>query len=104
MTTSFNYVPGTERAWLADAKCRDLATTPDMYPNALDAEAVEEAKTFCGGCPVRNECLREALTRGERYGIWGGLDFTERTSVKRHRSRQSLKSLKAKRDREAGAA
>ena len=30
----------------------------------------------CRSCPVRDSCLIEAKANGERFGIWGGQDFT----------------------------
>ena len=35
-------------------------------------EQVEFAKTLCGTCPLRLECLAGALERGEPWGVWGG--------------------------------
>ena len=40
------------------------ATTADRAP----------AKDVCSGCPVRLECLADALERGEIWGVWGGCD------------------------------
>jgi WhiB family redox-sensing transcriptional regulator len=31
-----------------------------------------EAKTICGPCPARPECLKGALQRRESWGVWGG--------------------------------
>jgi WhiB family transcriptional regulator, redox-sensing transcriptional regulator len=33
---------------------------------------LERAKTLCGTCPVRSECLSGALRRREPCGVWGG--------------------------------
>jgi len=35
----------------------------------------------CAGCAVRAECLQEALDRGERFGVWGGLSEGERRAL-----------------------
>lgn len=35
------------------------------------------AKAACAGCPRQFECLAHARIRGEKFGIWGGHDFTE---------------------------
>ncbi|MFJ4960228.1 WhiB family transcriptional regulator [Streptomyces sp. NPDC088739] len=34
-----------------------------------------EAVRRCGRCPVRGECLGAAVARGEKYGVWGGVQF-----------------------------
>lgn len=39
---------------------------------------IAEAKTVCANCVVRAECLAYAESRGQRYGIWGGLTPQER--------------------------
>jgi len=36
------------------------------------------AKRVCAACPVRQECLDYALRVREPFGIWGGLNETER--------------------------
>lgn len=49
-------------------------------------ERESQAAALCGGCAVRAECLDEALGRGERWGIWGGLNFDERARFAQARS------------------
>ena len=39
------------------------------------------AKRVCARCLVRAECLQDALDRGERFGIWGGLSERERRKL-----------------------
>jgi len=36
------------------------------------------ARLICAACPVRLQCATSALERGERWGIWGGLDYADR--------------------------
>ena len=36
------------------------------------------AKDLCAHCPVTAECLAHALDVREPYGVWGGLNATER--------------------------
>jgi WhiB family redox-sensing transcriptional regulator len=48
---------------------------------------VEFAKTLCGACPVRIECLAGALNRAEPWGVWGGELFVHGTIVARKRPR-----------------
>jgi WhiB family redox-sensing transcriptional regulator len=38
---------------------------------------IEQAKRLCAPCPVRNECLKGALSRQEPCGVWGGELFHE---------------------------
>lgn len=41
------------------------------------------AKALCAECPVRRECLDHALTVREPFGVWGGLNQTEREHLLR---------------------
>lgn len=63
---------------------RDLAlcaqTDPEIFfPDKGESSA--QAKRVCMSCEVRAECLQDALDRGERFGIWGGLSERERRRV-----------------------
>ncbi len=61
--------------WHARALCAQ--TDPEMFfPDK--GESVTAAKRVCRSCEVRAECLQEALDRGERFGVWGGLSERER--------------------------
>ncbi len=57
------------------------------------------AKSFCGTCPVVKECLEHALAVQEPYGVWGGLNATEREHILRasspRRPQRSLETKKA---------
>jgi WhiB family redox-sensing transcriptional regulator len=66
--------------WRRDSACRN--TDPEIfYPlSTTDSDA---AKAICAICPVRRECLTEALSIGEPFGIWGGLDERERRRLLR---------------------
>ena len=48
---------------------------------------VELAKTLCGACPVRAECLDGALAREEPWGVWGGELFDQGVVVAYKRPR-----------------
>jgi WhiB family redox-sensing transcriptional regulator len=69
--------------WQRFARCRGDAGR-DFYPpfggeGKRDRRARElRAKTVCGSCPVRAECLDHAVKSGERHGVWGGLTSDER--------------------------
>jgi WhiB family redox-sensing transcriptional regulator len=66
--------------WAARAACR----TEDANLFFSDSDdSVAEAKRICQPCPVRAECLAEALRTedGPRYGISGGLTPDERAQL-----------------------
>ncbi|KGM09676.1 WhiB family transcriptional regulator [Cellulomonas bogoriensis] len=48
---------------------------------------VEQAKSLCQACPVRQECLAGAVERGEPWGVWGGEVFVDGVVVPRKRGR-----------------
>ncbi len=41
----------------------------------------ERAKRVCARCPVRVECLDQALRTKEITGVWGGLNEVERRGL-----------------------
>jgi WhiB family transcriptional regulator, redox-sensing transcriptional regulator len=54
-----------------------------MSSESADVRRVREseAKRICAGCPVQRECLEYALRVREPFGIWGGLNETERRAL-----------------------
>jgi WhiB family redox-sensing transcriptional regulator len=44
---------------------------------------ISQAKLICGLCPIVEDCLDEALTNREEFGIWGGATIEERKSIRR---------------------
>lgn len=48
---------------------------------------LERAKTLCATCPVQQQCLAEALERGEPWGVWGGQIIVEGRPVAAKRGR-----------------
>lgn len=67
--------------WTAAASCRRGA------PDELFVKGAEQhkAKLICATCPVRTECLAEALDNRIEWGVWGGLTERERRAVLRKR-------------------
>lgn len=82
--------------WTASAACRNA------QPDELFVKGAEQnkAKLVCAGCPVRTECLAEALDNQIEWGVWGGMTERERRALLRRRSvpswRSVLKQAKAK--------
>jgi hypothetical protein len=61
--------------WRGRALCAQV--DPDIFfPDKGESPAA--AKRVCASCEVRAECLQDALDRGERFGVWGGLSERER--------------------------
>ena len=67
--------------WTARAKCKGM--TDALFPEAADQK---RARQFCQGCPVRFECLAEALDNRIEWGVWGGMTERERRQLLRQRS------------------
>ena len=44
---------------------------PDLWFAETPSD-LERAKTLCGECPIRRQCLRAALDRAEPWVVWGG--------------------------------
>jgi WhiB family redox-sensing transcriptional regulator len=67
--------------WAEEASCR--ASQPDE----LFVRGAEQnrAKLVCGNCPVRTECLAEALDNRIEWGVWGGMTERERRALLRRR-------------------
>ncbi|MGH3357129.1 MAG: WhiB family transcriptional regulator [Nocardioidaceae bacterium] len=67
--------------WASEAACKDR--TPDEL--FVKGAAQNRAKQVCQGCPVRTECLAEALDNQIEWGVWGGLTERERRALLRRR-------------------
>lgn len=83
-----------ENDWRSRAACRtldpNLFFAGDAFENKSEKEAREaEAKAVCAGCGVRQDCLDYSFAAGERYGIWGGMNASERRTLLRRRNRRS---------------
>lgn len=64
---------------------RDEAACAQVDPDAFFPErggSLHDAKAVCHRCPVRAECLDDALARDEPHGIWGGLSERERRKLR----------------------
>lgn len=67
--------------WVARAACR--AVDPDAL--FVQGAAQNRAKLLCMGCPVRTECLADALDNRVEFGVWGGMTERERRALLRRR-------------------
>lgn len=62
------------------AKCRGMNDA--LFPEGKDQK---RAKAVCMGCPVRLQCLAEALDNAIEWGVWGGMTERERRQLLRQR-------------------
>lgn len=67
--------------WTTRAACR--GTDPDAL--FVQGAAQNRAKAVCVGCPVRTECLADALDNRIEFGVWGGMTERERRALLRRR-------------------
>ena len=75
-------MPAVQREdWTMRAKCRGMQDA--LFPEASDQK---RARLVCSGCPVRFECLAEALDNRIEWGVWGGMTERERRLLLRQRS------------------
>lgn len=83
--------PEPEWSWRYSAKCSGQDTEIFFPPRnkTLYKPIADKAKAICYGkdgyseCPVRKECLLDALGRDEEHGIWGGMSHRERNALLR---------------------
>ncbi|MDF1490067.1 WhiB family transcriptional regulator [Tessaracoccus caeni] len=66
--------------WTLRARCQNMADA--LFPEGKDQK---RARAVCMGCPVRSECLAEALDNRIEWGIWGGMTERERRALLRSR-------------------
>jgi WhiB family redox-sensing transcriptional regulator len=67
--------------WAAQGSCRS------GDPDTLFVQGAEQnrAKAVCMGCPVRTECLADALDNRVEFGVWGGMTERERRALLKKR-------------------
>ena len=72
-------------SWRNRAMCRD--TDPELFfPVGTTGQAllqIAKAKSVCGECAVRGECLEFAMETNQDTGIWGGFSEEERRQMRR---------------------
>ena len=87
--------------WAFAAPC---ASAPeDLFVRGAEQH---KAKAVCATCPVRAECLAEALDNKIEWGVWGGLTERERRALLRRRPnvtswRRLIERAKAEHERAA---
>ena len=65
--------------WMREAACIDTPT--EMFFPGPGKDKTKPARAMCAGCPVRLTCLDYAQRNKIEYGIYGGLNETERKAL-----------------------
>ncbi|MFC7404413.1 WhiB family transcriptional regulator [Georgenia alba] len=68
-----------DQTWASRAAC--AGCEPDRL--FVQGAAQREVRELCFSCPVRLDCLADALTSHTAFGVWGGLTERERRAVLR---------------------
>lgn len=71
--------------WKADWAARGACRNSDPDALFVQGAAQNRAKVVCTGCPVRTECLADALDNRVEFGVWGGMTERERRALLRRR-------------------
>jgi len=66
--------------WTLRAACRGQDVEL-FYSN--EPSNVQRALKMCSNCPVRRDCIDDAVSRGEWFGVWGGLKEGRRRRIVR---------------------
>jgi WhiB family transcriptional regulator, redox-sensing transcriptional regulator len=86
-----NHVPAAidpaPLAWMTEGAC--LVEDPELFfpvgEGGANTVQIERARSVCGRCHVRAECLRFALKTRVKNGVWGGYTEQERGAMIRDR-------------------
>jgi len=65
----------------ADWTTRAVCSTQDPDLLFVTGAAQREAAKMCRGCPVKLECLADALDNKVEFGVWGGLTERQRRAL-----------------------
>jgi len=68
-----------DQTWASRTAC--AGTEPDAL--FVRGAAQRQARQLCFTCPVRMECLADALSSNASFGVWGGLTERERRALVR---------------------
>ena len=72
-------------SWVTDWSTRAACRSADPDELFVQGAAQNRAKAVCTGCPVRTECLADALDNRVEFGVWGGMTERERRALLRRR-------------------
>ena len=94
--------PATDQTWRTDAACRGMDTVAVFFPARGQNGKVAAAKKICEGCPVKDECLTEAMVDPMNSGIWGATSHRQRRAIRS--ASNPVESLRARKPIDHGSA
>lgn len=78
-------VGAEEESWTLQALCaQQRACQPDDL--FVRGAAQRDARRVCFACPVRLDCLADALEHRTEWGVWGGMTERERRAMLKSRT------------------
>lgn len=96
----------TVNEWQRKAECSTSGCDPDLFfpenlSTVMRADATRKALEICERCPVRAECLEQAIQDEEEFGIWGGMTSEQRRAlIRRKRRMQMMEARQRWRDKQ----
>jgi WhiB family redox-sensing transcriptional regulator len=75
--------------WQANARCHEV--DPEIFFPERGGSS-KAARSVCGQCKVREQCLEYALNNKEQFGIWGGTSERERRRLRRERAMRRFRT------------
>lgn len=70
-------------AWWLRAACKGMEVNAFYPEKGGGSRSARKAKAACASCPVRADCLADALATGDAFGIRGGLSPQARRRLRR---------------------
>ena len=65
--------------WFEQARCRKMDTSV-FFPHTTEGMGI--ARSICGECTVKRECLKYAIDNEITHGVWGGLGEQARRTIR----------------------
>lgn len=67
--------------WWEKAACRSHSKAL-FFGSVTKPSNISKAREICRVCPVMRDCLDQALTYPEDYGVWAGTSVLDRNNMK----------------------
>jgi WhiB family transcriptional regulator, redox-sensing transcriptional regulator len=72
-----------ELEWQVGGLCRKMDPEFFFPEGKGSSNQARIAKKICLECPIMRECRNWALSRGEEFGVWGGLSDSDRRAIRK---------------------